>query len=409
MLEFASTFFKSVRFLSSRSRSGFIIDDLIFTLHYRYTAKALYFAGIVSIFVLLFDDWIQCLTHGELLPQNLMNVYCWMQNTFTLPSKLTGKVGEDIISPGIDRETPGNERIYVTYYQWLPLVLFLQGLLFEFGHYIWRGQEFWEMENISSGFQFPIAKKIGSNIPMTDDERERGLHLIAECIHKGWSMKTWSNRPWLYLMCIFFNSANVVLQVYFLMVFLKINELSYGWEVYRHIFTDYVDRNDTMVTVFPKMVKCIFYQFGAAGSAQTHDIICLLPFNVYSELFFAVAFVWFYFLAIATIITCLFWFSVLASSSLRKALSCSPHIHMLSINDAMIDWLNSDDITLEKWFMMWLLCKNIHANHIQALVEKLISDENKTPNEENGHQKVLNDFSETEPPTSTVRLRNQSK
>ncbi|GAB6033207.1 hypothetical protein CHUAL_012812 [Chamberlinius hualienensis] len=398
MWELLSTFASSLRLLSAKSRSGFFIDDVIFRLHYRYTAKTLYMSGLFSALVLLFNDWIQCLTHEDLLPQNLMNVYCWMQNTFILPSKLTGIVGDDIISPGIDRETSTNERVYVTYYQWWPFFLFFQGFCFEIGHIIWKQVESSETANMSSGFQLPIAREIETSNPMSDDERERGLNLIAEYINKKWSSQSWSSRPWKYLLCIFINSANVLLQVYLLMFFVKINHISDSWEVYRNFGTHYAERNDTMITVFPRVTKCIFHQFGAGGSVQTHDIMCMLPFNVYSEIFFSAAMVWFYLLTAVSILHFLLWFFVLVSSPLRKTLSCAPVIHMFPRNKHMIDWHRNLDIKLKNWFMMWLLCKNIHPNHIEALLAKLDFTRNYNTNIRRNEKNVndkLTDSSET--------------
>jgi hypothetical protein len=38
-----------------------------------------------------------------------------------------------------------------------------------------------------------------------------------------------------------------------------------------------------MARVFPRMTKCIYKKFGASGTIQTHDALCILPINVINE------------------------------------------------------------------------------------------------------------------------------
>jgi hypothetical protein len=38
-----------------------------------------------------------------------------------------------------------------------------------------------------------------------------------------------------------------------------------------------------MTRVFPRMTKCIYKKFGASGTIQTHDALCILPINVINE------------------------------------------------------------------------------------------------------------------------------
>ena len=40
------------------------------------------------------------------------------------------------------------------------------------------------------------------------------------------------------------------------------------------------NRVDPMVYVFPRVTKCIFHKYGASGSIQKHDSLCILPLNI---------------------------------------------------------------------------------------------------------------------------------
>ena len=54
------------------------------------------------------------------------NSYCWVRNTYYLPW---------------DQRIPpeGADRDYITYYQWVPLILLVQAALFYFPSVIWHG------------------------------------------------------------------------------------------------------------------------------------------------------------------------------------------------------------------------------------------------------------------------------
>ena len=39
------------------------------------------------------------------------------------------------------------------------------------------------------------------------------------------------------------------------------------------------DREDPMMTVFPRVTKCSFHNYGASGTIQKHDALCVLGVN----------------------------------------------------------------------------------------------------------------------------------
>ena len=60
---------------------------------------------------------LQCMVNG--VPGGMMNTYCWIHGTFTIPSQLTGvTLGEDVPHPGVapksnrqrNEEEPGHVR-----------------------------------------------------------------------------------------------------------------------------------------------------------------------------------------------------------------------------------------------------------------------------------------------------------
>ena len=98
-----------------------------------------------------------------------MNSYCWLHGTFTIPSKLAGRIGTDIPHPGvgplqnphssIDPKDPylhslndpndpylegiteEGDEVRHAWYQWVSFMLILQATLCYVPHFLWKWME----------------------------------------------------------------------------------------------------------------------------------------------------------------------------------------------------------------------------------------------------------------------------
>ena len=104
-------------------------DNFIFRLHYQYTF------GILAIACILVSSYsyidtqssaIQCMADKGQVPGKVLNNYCWISSTFTLPKYYDGNINEDFIHHGVGPDIEGDEEVYHAYYQWVPLMLSLQ-------------------------------------------------------------------------------------------------------------------------------------------------------------------------------------------------------------------------------------------------------------------------------------------
>ncbi|GLH11492.1 Innexin [Gryllus bimaculatus] len=119
-----------------------IIDSTIARLHYRVTAVVLFVGCLLCTANSLIGNPIECI-HSDERMQKVLNQYCWISSTFTLPAA-QGQVGVHMAHAGVGayayngRYAPhpgvraphvsgatGEER-YHAYYQWVPFVLFFQ-------------------------------------------------------------------------------------------------------------------------------------------------------------------------------------------------------------------------------------------------------------------------------------------
>lgn len=102
------------------------IDNNIFRLHYKATVIILVAFSLLVTSRQYIGDPIDCIV--DEIPLNVMDTYCWIYSTFTIPNRLSGVVGKDIVQPGVGSHTEGEEEVkYHKYYQWVCFVLFFQG------------------------------------------------------------------------------------------------------------------------------------------------------------------------------------------------------------------------------------------------------------------------------------------
>ena len=77
------------------------------------------------------------------IPPNVINTYCYIMSTFTLPSQLAGSIGHDVAAPGVGTYNHKTGDVtFKAYYQWVPFVLFMQACLFYAPHLLckmWEG------------------------------------------------------------------------------------------------------------------------------------------------------------------------------------------------------------------------------------------------------------------------------
>lgn len=97
--------------------------------------------------------------------------------------------------------------------------------------------------------------------------------------------------------------VNVLAQLYLMNVFFDGEFLSYGLRVLNFSETTQDNRIDPMVYIFPRVTKCIFHKYGASGSIQKHDSLCILPLNIVNEKTYI--FIWFWFILLAMMLTIL--------------------------------------------------------------------------------------------------------
>ena len=81
---------------------------------------------IRSLCNMIIPIWFLCQTSG-VIPGNVLNTYCWIMSTFSVPAKnMVGK-GNKYAYAGVEPYIDGeSDKVVHAYYQWVPFVLFFQ-------------------------------------------------------------------------------------------------------------------------------------------------------------------------------------------------------------------------------------------------------------------------------------------
>ncbi|XP_035727500.1 innexin inx3-like [Vespa mandarinia] len=296
--------FVKVRYLIDRA----IIDNIIFRAHYRITSAILFACCIIVTANNLIGDPINCIADNA-VPTHVINTYCWITYTFTLPTNNMKQVGTQVAHPGLGGDY-NEEKRYHSYYQWVPFMLFFQGILFYVPHWMWKQWEEGKVRMISDGMRGAIVD--------SKQEREARTNKLVEYILD--TLNLHNSYAAGYFFCEALNFVNVVGNMFFIDTFLGGAFLTYGTEVITFSNMNQEQRSDPMVERFPRVTKCTFHKFGASGTIQKLDALCVLALNILNEKIYIFLWFWFIILAVMSGLAVLYSMAIVLLPSTRETI-----------------------------------------------------------------------------------------
>jgi len=331
------------------------IDSPFFKLHYRTTSTLLFIGCLLVTCNDLIGSTISCINDN--VPGNVLNTYCWIMSTFSIPSKNKGIDGVDRPHQGVGPETGDeDDRKVHAYYQWVPFMLFLQGVMFYIPHYLWKTFEDKKMNKITSGLRGKTFN--------TDGRRDACEHLInylweTRGMHNAYAVK--------YFLCDMLNFVNVIGQMYFVNLFLGGVFMTYGTDVLNFINLEDEDRSDPMMEVFPRVTKCTFHKYGSSGTIQKHDALCVLGLNIINEKIYITLWFWFVLLAVLTALYTVYIVAIISMPGLRRNLITRKANK--TNRDAAYHLVERAPIG--DWFMFFLISRNMDTTMYNIFIEEI--------------------------------------
>jgi len=355
------------------------IDNSVFRLHYKGTVLIMACASLLATTGQYIGDPIDCMVTD--IPGDMMDTYCWIHSTFSVPARWVGKQGVDMPHPGISPTADleeGQEVKYHKWYQWVAFFLFLEVLFFYLPRYIWKSAENGKVKMLIGDLKDPL---------LDDGAKESQINEIVKYfrLHRG----THSLYAMRFFAMEIVNFVNVIGQIYFIDFFLDGEFLKYGTDVFHFTGLEHEDRPDPMAVVFPKVTKCTFNKYGPSGTIEKKDGLCVLPQNIINEKMFIFIWFWLVFLAVVTGLYLIFRLSTFLSQQTRIGLirihggtSCRRSDVEAILEPASFTYFEK----LGDWFLLQLICKNLNI----LLVNDLIRHLNKAEEGSNANIDTLN-------------------
>lgn len=341
------------------------IDNNVFRLHYKVSMMIMLCGCILVTSRQYIGDPIDCLAEG--VPGGIMDTYCWIHSTFSIPEQFVGKQGIDHPHAGIGPMQPGKDVKYHKYYQWVCFALFFQAGLFYIPRYIWKYNEGGRLAMLVHDMLEPI-------IVIDRNQREDRLSVIVKYFkmnrgqHGLYAAK--------FFLCEFLNLANVIGQMFFVDMFLGGEFTKYGMEAMSFTEMDSKKRGDPMAVVFPKVTKCTFHKYGPSGSIQTHDGLCVLPLNIINEKIYVFMWLWFVLLSSITAVFLLYRIAVLLGPGIRVALLQARTGRGVT-REKIEDILEAPGLSYSErvgdFFILYLVAKNVDEVSMKELLLELHS------------------------------------
>lgn len=272
-------------------------DCAIFRLHNQFTSVLLFGCSLIITATQYVGQPIQCLTDG--IPRHVVNTFCWITSTFSMPEAFRREVGKDVAHPGIANDyNEETGKKYYTYYQWVCFALFFQGIACYLPHMIWKMSEGQLMRT--------LVMRMSNGVCYLEEKQNKKKILLEYLMSHIKRHTTYVIRYWI---CEALCLVNIIVQMYLMNKFFDGEFLSYGWKVMDFSEESQENRVDPMVYVFPRVTKCTFHKFGPSGTIEKRDSMCILPLNIVNEKTYI--FIWFWYVLLATVLTILILYRLL--------------------------------------------------------------------------------------------------
>lgn len=122
-----------------------------------------------------------------------------------------------------------------------------------------------------------------------------------------------------------------------------------------------------MKQVFPTITQCTFHEYGASGSLENYEGLCILTENVVNERIYICLWFWFYVLAIISGIVVLYRIALLASPALRLYMFRTSCLMNLSEDVELVH----EQLQIGDWLLLHSLWKNMNPEMYTLLISRI--------------------------------------
>jgi hypothetical protein len=301
----------------TRIRRSYQSNDIVDRLNYQYTAVMLSLSAITLAATQYVGKPIQCWVPAEYTGswEKYAETYCFVKGSYYLPE-------DDEISSSYSQR----EKTYIGYYQWVPLVLAAQAVLFYLPSFIWKALNFNTGINVKSILHSAAqVKKKFDKGTRSSQVNKAAVHLV-EALEMQKELKTASfflsqfgKRNGIYLSVLYLFTkllylVNVVLQFFILDAFLGPQYTFWGYGILKDIFNG---REWSESGHFPRVTLCDF-NVRVLGNIHRWTVQCVLMINMFNEKIFLFFWFWFIFVGLISLVSFLYWAVAISYSKYQR-------------------------------------------------------------------------------------------
>ncbi|XP_025406698.1 innexin inx3-like isoform X2 [Sipha flava] len=355
-MAFISSFNNIAKYFHVRNDKP-VIDDYIFQFHYKLTTNILLMFCVLLTSINLIGNPIQCMTNLSKKDdvRKVINTYCWISSTFTYNNNpdfhQSSNINEDKIKIR-----------YHSYYQWVPFMLFFQAITFYVPHWIWKMWEGGKIRIITNDLR-------GLSMDSVQERLAKQNKLVQYFIESFHMHSTYALG---YIFCEIINVINICANIYVTNKFIGEYFLTYGFEVFKYNENDQ-NHTDPMEEIFPRLTKCNFYKYGSSGTIQKMDALCILAQNVLNEKIYLFLWIWFFMLAIMSILALLYRIAII--TQIIKKTSSFNNIFKLTNNTLMMSSLFRK-CQIGDFLLLHLIEKNVNHFQFKEIMKEICANLN---------------------------------
>lgn len=270
--------------------------------------------------------------------------YCFVKGSYFLP-----------LDAEIDDSYNRREEVLVGYYQWVPLVLAAQTMLFYAPSFIWKALNFNTGINVKSVLNSAAMVKKKFDRGTRSEQVAKAANHLTEALEIQKELKTstflfgqFGKRRGIYLTGLYLFTkllyvANIVLQFVILNTFLGPSYTLWGIGILKDLWNGH---EWTESGHFPRVTMCDF-NVRILGNIHRWTIQCVLMINMFNEKVFIFFWFWFIFVGILSVLSFLYWLLATALYVQRRAYICK----YLRCTGAITDFPTTRDQRLIRSFV----------------------------------------------------------
>lgn len=291
-------------------------DDGADRLSHRYTTAILIVFSIIITTSQYVGNPIKCWVPAHFTGnhEDYTHNYCWVKNTYYLP-----------FEEYIPQEHEHENRHMITYYQWVPLILLVQALLYFMPCLVWR------CFNVRSGIDVNDIVETGQTFHQSEkiEEKDKKLEQMTTQMDRYLTSRKMYNRQAnisityfiskvlcpcssrergnflviLYILVKLLYLANTLGQLFVMDLFMNHQFSFYGIYVMSQVAQG---EPWTASPRFPRVTMCDF-KLRRLGNVQRYTVQCVLPNNIFNEKIFLFMWFWMVIVAIVTLLSLFRW------------------------------------------------------------------------------------------------------